>query len=84
VGLVLVVLKLQVLLAELISKTHLMEQEDGVASEMCGFGISGADILSLSIRVGKVNLRKTGKWNWTRAVCLALVIIKLQVLLPKS
>ena len=53
------------------------KQEDGVASEMCGFGISG-------IRVSKMDLRKTGKWNWTRTVCLALVIIKLQVLLPKS
>jgi len=52
--------------------------------QKCGFGISGAEILGLSIRVGKMDLRKTGKWNWTRTVCLALVIIKLQVLLSKS
>lgn len=51
---------------------------------MCGFGISGSETLSLSIRVGEMDLRKTGKWKWTRTVCLGLVIIELQVLLPKS
>jgi hypothetical protein len=51
---------------------------------MCGFGISGAETLRLSNRVGKMDLRKNGKWKWARTVCLALVIIKLQVLLPKS
>jgi hypothetical protein len=51
---------------------------------MCGSGVSGAETLGLSIRAGKMDLRKTEKWKWMRTVCLALVIIKLQVLLPKS
>lgn len=43
---------------------------------MCGFGISGAETLGLSIRVGKMDLRKTGKWNWMRIMCLVLVLSK--------
>jgi hypothetical protein len=42
--------------------------EDAADSEMCGFGISGAETLGLSIRLGKMELRKSGKWNWMRTV----------------